>query len=166
MTFTAGTALIMWLGEHITQNGIGNGISIILFAGIVSRGPSLVRTACYNLVKQRRPGSIPVRVVLMIVIGSGRGRVHRVHVQCRAPHPGAVRQARGGPQDVRRPVHPPADQGQRVRRYADHLRVVHPVAAPAPCSMFCAAGGRHGRLACIEPVLAVQPVLYYVYTHC
>ena len=32
MAFTAGTALIMWMGEHITQNGIGNGISIILFA--------------------------------------------------------------------------------------------------------------------------------------
>ncbi len=34
----------MWMGEHITQKGIGNGISIILFAGIVSRGPSLMRT--------------------------------------------------------------------------------------------------------------------------
>ena len=44
VTFTAGTALIMWMGEHITQKGIGNGISIILFAGIVSRGPSLMRT--------------------------------------------------------------------------------------------------------------------------
>lgn len=32
------------MGEHITQKGIGNGISIILFAGIVSRGPSLMRT--------------------------------------------------------------------------------------------------------------------------
>lgn len=40
LTFTAGTALIMWMGEQINQNGIGNGISIILFAGIVSRLPS------------------------------------------------------------------------------------------------------------------------------
>lgn len=39
---TAGTALMMWLGEQINQNGIGNGISILLFAGIVSRGPSAV----------------------------------------------------------------------------------------------------------------------------
>ena len=44
MSFTAGTAFIMWLGEQITEFGIGNGISIILFAGIVSRGPSLVTT--------------------------------------------------------------------------------------------------------------------------
>ena len=40
MTFTAGSALVMWLGEQITEFGIGNGISIILFASIVSRFPS------------------------------------------------------------------------------------------------------------------------------
>ena len=44
LTFTAGTALIMWLGERINENGIGNGISIILFAGIVSRIPTLFFT--------------------------------------------------------------------------------------------------------------------------
>ncbi len=42
--FTAGTALIMWLGEQINDKGIGNGISIILFAGIVSRIPTLITT--------------------------------------------------------------------------------------------------------------------------
>lgn len=40
---TAGTAVIMWLGEQITIQGIGNGISIILFAGIVSRFPTLIK---------------------------------------------------------------------------------------------------------------------------
>jgi len=40
-TFTAGSALIMWLGEQITEFGVGNGISIILFAAIVSRGRAL-----------------------------------------------------------------------------------------------------------------------------
>lgn len=40
--FTGGTALLMWLGEQINANGIGNGISLILFTGIVSRIPSLV----------------------------------------------------------------------------------------------------------------------------
>lgn len=39
LVFTAGAALIMWLGEQINDKGIGNGISIILFAGIISRGP-------------------------------------------------------------------------------------------------------------------------------
>ena len=39
LTFTAGTALIMWMGEQINDKGVGNGISIILFAGIVARLP-------------------------------------------------------------------------------------------------------------------------------
>lgn len=42
LCFTAGTALIMWLGERINEKGVGNGVSIILFAGIVSRVPTLV----------------------------------------------------------------------------------------------------------------------------
>ena len=39
LTFTAGSAVVMWLGEQIDVKGIGNGISILLFAGILSRGP-------------------------------------------------------------------------------------------------------------------------------
>ncbi|GHU87041.1 protein translocase subunit SecY [Clostridia bacterium] len=49
ISFTAGTAFIMWLGEQVTEFGIGNGISIILFASIVSRGPSMVSTAIQGL---------------------------------------------------------------------------------------------------------------------
>ncbi len=41
---TAGTAFLMWLGEQITENGIGNGISLIIFAGIVSRLPAGIKT--------------------------------------------------------------------------------------------------------------------------
>ncbi len=44
LTFTAGSAFLMWLGEQITEFGIGNGISIILFAGIVSGVPASVAT--------------------------------------------------------------------------------------------------------------------------
>ena len=66
MTFTAGTALIMWMGEHITQKGIGNGISIILFAGIVSRGPSLMRTLV-NLFQTGTSGI--VSGIAMIIVG-------------------------------------------------------------------------------------------------
>ena len=39
LAFTAGSALVMWLGERIDEKGIGNGISMLLFAGILSRGP-------------------------------------------------------------------------------------------------------------------------------
>ena len=44
LAFTAGASFVMWLGEQITEHGIGNGISMILFAGIVSRIPTLVST--------------------------------------------------------------------------------------------------------------------------
>lgn len=44
LTFTAGTAFLMWLGEQINEKGIGNGISLLIFAGIVSRGPQLIQT--------------------------------------------------------------------------------------------------------------------------
>ncbi|MDP2871954.1 MAG: preprotein translocase subunit SecY [Bacillota bacterium] len=54
---TAGTVFLMWLGEQITEYGIGNGISLIIFAGIVSRGPaglvklfSYVQAAGYRLI--------------------------------------------------------------------------------------------------------------------
>ena len=40
ITLTSGTAFIMWLGEQITERGIGNGISLIIFAGIVARMPT------------------------------------------------------------------------------------------------------------------------------
>ena len=42
LVFTAGTALMMWLGEQINKNGIGNGISILLFAGIIARLPATI----------------------------------------------------------------------------------------------------------------------------
>ncbi len=48
LSFTAGTAFLMWLGEQITEYGIGNGISMIIFAGIVSRGPSGVQGLIAN----------------------------------------------------------------------------------------------------------------------
>mgnify|MGYP004520508777 CR=1 FL=1 len=49
LTFTAGTAFIMWLGEQITDHGVGNGISIILFASIISRGPQIIQSAAGQL---------------------------------------------------------------------------------------------------------------------
>ena len=43
-TFTAGTAFLMWLGEQITDKGIGNGISMLIVIGIVSRGPAMIQS--------------------------------------------------------------------------------------------------------------------------
>jgi preprotein translocase subunit SecY len=47
-SFTAGTAFLMWLGEQITEKGIGNGISMLIFVGIVSRIPSMAQSLWQN----------------------------------------------------------------------------------------------------------------------
>ncbi len=49
LSLTAGTAFLMWLGEQITEKGIGNGISLIIFTGIVSRGPAMVQSLRVSL---------------------------------------------------------------------------------------------------------------------
>ena len=64
LTFTAGTALIMYMGELITKNGVGNGISILLFAGIVSRGPSMAS----SMVELVRGGGISIVVAALVVL--------------------------------------------------------------------------------------------------
>src|SRR5262249_5924125 len=45
ITLSSGTAFLMWLGEPVTERGIGNGISLLIFAGIVARMPSAISTA-------------------------------------------------------------------------------------------------------------------------
>jgi preprotein translocase subunit SecY len=49
ISITAGTMILMWLGELITEKGIGNGISMIIFAGIVARGPQLIGNTIQKL---------------------------------------------------------------------------------------------------------------------
>ncbi len=62
LTLTAGCVLVMWLGEQITEVGIGNGISLLIFAGIVVRLPSAI-TASYTLVAN---GELTLFTVLVI----------------------------------------------------------------------------------------------------
>ena len=71
ITLTAGTAFIMWLGEQITERGIGNGISLIIFAGIVCRGPEGVINT-FRLVATGEMGIIAViflAVFMVAVVG-------------------------------------------------------------------------------------------------
>lgn len=65
LTFTAGSAFLMWLGEQITEFGIGNGISIILFASIISRIPSAVSDAIENI----SAGSLNILVAILLLLG-------------------------------------------------------------------------------------------------
>ena len=64
VTLTAGTCLLMWIGEEITQKGIGNGISLIIFAGIVSRLPDGIAT----LAKYLNAGTVSLLNVLLFLI--------------------------------------------------------------------------------------------------
>ncbi len=75
LCFTAGSAFVMWLGEQITEFGIGNGISIILFAGILSRVPNMVATI-YGGIQNNLNGitgegvfNLPWWGAILIVIG-------------------------------------------------------------------------------------------------
>jgi preprotein translocase subunit SecY len=63
ITLTSGTAFIMWLGEQITERGIGNGISLIIFAGIVARLPSAITTTLQYM----REGEMGPLVALLIL---------------------------------------------------------------------------------------------------
>jgi preprotein translocase subunit SecY len=67
LTITAGTTLLMWIGEQITEKGIGNGISLIIFAGIVSRLPS----AMVSIVEYLRVGTINVFSVILLLVIAG-----------------------------------------------------------------------------------------------
>ena len=64
ITLTAGTAFIMWLGEQITERGIGNGISLIIFAGIVARMP----TAVANTFRLLSTGEMGIFLMLILVV--------------------------------------------------------------------------------------------------
>ena len=67
LTLTSGTAFLMWLGEQITERGIGNGISLIIFAGIVARFPSgLVRT--FTLVRTGEMGLFTGLLLLIVMV--------------------------------------------------------------------------------------------------
>ena len=64
-SFIAGSSFVMWMGEQITEFGIGNGISIILFAGILSRVPSMVS----SMVSGLQAGTLTWWAAVLVVIG-------------------------------------------------------------------------------------------------
>lgn len=64
LVLTAGTAFLMWLGEQINEKGVGNGISLIIFAGIVSRIPSGIRTLFVSV----EAGTLSVITLIIFVV--------------------------------------------------------------------------------------------------
>lgn len=72
ITLTAGTAFLMWLGEKITERGIGNGISLIIFAGIVARLPHAVFATFMGIKSGTyKPSEIFVLVLVMLAVLAG-----------------------------------------------------------------------------------------------
>ncbi len=69
LAFTAGSALVMWLGEQIDVKGIGNGISILLFAGILSRGPQAFNTLVSYWKLDQQFAVVAIVLLFLVVIG-------------------------------------------------------------------------------------------------
>jgi preprotein translocase subunit SecY len=89
ITLTTGTAFIMWLGEQITERGIGNGISLIIFAGIIINIPSgigqliqLIQTDQFSILQTLTFGVIGIAVIgFVVVVERGQRRIPIQHAR-------------------------------------------------------------------------------------
>jgi preprotein translocase subunit SecY len=84
LSLTAGTAFLMWLGEKITEKGIGNGISMIIFASIISRLPVSIMQA-YALLKAGEISIINILVILILAVLVIAGMVYVSEGERRIP---------------------------------------------------------------------------------
>ena len=129
LTLTAGTVLLMWIGELMTEKGIGNGMSILIFASVVSSLPFQY----YAILKESQFVVFGFLVVLSLVI------LVAIVVDRAGPAPDtrAVRQTRRGPAHVRRPEHLHPAEDQPGRRHRHHLRQLGAVPARPPGATSC-----------------------------
>lgn len=84
ITLTSGTAFLMWLGEQITERGIGNGISLIIFAGIVARFPNAI-VSTVNLVRAGELSIFFVAFLIAMMIGVVAGIIFMERGQRKIP---------------------------------------------------------------------------------
>ncbi len=125
ISLTTGTLLLMWLGDQITERGIGNGISLIITIGIVARLPAALAQAWKTFVPSGQTGSSQVNpMVLVLLVFLFLDRCHRCgdcdHAR-RAQDHCAVCEAGGGPENVRRPDTIHAVESELCGRDADHF---------------------------------------------
>jgi preprotein translocase subunit SecY len=120
VTLIAGTPLIMWFGELITQRGIGNGMSLLIFASIVARFPIADRQSV-----RLGTGLFTVVIIALVVLFVIAAIVTMERAQRRIPVQYAKRVV--GRKGLRRRgnLHPAQDQ--RRQRGPDHLRLGDPV---------------------------------------
>lgn len=84
LAFTAGSAIVMWMAEKIDEHGIGNGISMILFAGILSQGPAIVNWVITSVQEGQFVGPILVLIIGLLMIAGivwVNGAERRIPVQ-------------------------------------------------------------------------------------
>jgi preprotein translocase subunit SecY len=84
ITLTTGTAFIMWLGEQITERGIGNGISLIIFAGIVAAMPGAVATR-FEFIKQGERSVLGTAFLVVMMVGVIAAIIYMERAQRRIP---------------------------------------------------------------------------------
>ena len=156
ITMTAGTGLIMWLGELITERGVGNGMSLLIFTSIAAGFPGSLWAIGQD------PNAATDVMALVIAIGLVIMALVVFVEQSPAPGPGAVRQADGRPPDVRRLQHLHPDQGQHGRRHPGHLRLVAALPAGADRAVHTrrTGAGRLGGLDQPTPGARRPPVLH------
>jgi preprotein translocase subunit SecY len=130
LTLTTGTAFIMWLGEQITDRGIGNGMSLLIFTGIVAGLPRGV-AICTRRSRPTPGARFTILVVLLLVAAWRGGGLHRLCGAQRAAHSHPERAAHRRPAHDGRPIQPSAAEGELRRRDAGHLRQLDSLGAHA-----------------------------------
>ena len=113
ITLTAGCTLLMWIGELITKRGVGNGISLLIFASILATAPTGI-SAWVN-------GSA-IEKLFFPLVAIGDRRRGRLHPGGPAPDPDPVREAHGGATDDGRRLDLHAAAREHGRRHPGHLR--------------------------------------------
>ncbi len=97
LTLTTGSAFIMWLGEQISERGVGNGMSLIIFAGIVVGLPRGIADLWTKATTQQWGPFTGLALLVLVGLDAGRDRLHRFRRRRPAAHPRAICQARGRP---------------------------------------------------------------------
>ena len=120
---TAGSAFLMWIGERITENGVGNGISIVLTINIISRMPSDLSSLYQQFVKGKAVavGALAAVIILAIIVGMVILVIilMMLYGRFRYSMPKSA-----GPQDGRRTIHLYSLKGKHRRCYPGYLRAV------------------------------------------
>ena len=134
---TAGSAFLMWIGERITENGIGNGISIVLVINIISRLPQDINNLFEQFVygKSTALAVVAAAVIIAIIIGMVAGGSGCCFKRRCAQDSGTVCKKSAGKKNGWRPDDEYSAEGKYFGSYPDYL-CIFPYAASPHCQLF------------------------------